>query len=748
MLKKTIVLLITSLLSLSIFANAPFDKPADEGMWLPMFIERLNYVDMKKKGLKLTPEEIYSVNNSSLKDAIVSFGGFCTGEIISNKGLILTNHHCGYGNVQAVSTVEKNHLKNGFWAKGLPEEIPMEGLFVRFLIRMDDVTKDINEKLGELKGLERMNKASELMANMKKEAQEKKPEYEVDVKSFFNNNEFYMFTYQKFEDIRLVGVPPESVGKFGGDTDNWMWPRHTGDFSMFRVYASKDNKPAKYSKDNVPYKPKHHLPVSLNGVKKNDFAMVMGYPGSTDRYLTSYGVDHQINVFNPLFVEMRDARLKTWKKHMNSDPKVRLQYASKYAQTANYWKYFIGQTKGLKRLNVYGKKQKEENDFTTWANAEASRKQNYAEALPMVEKGFESKHNFTVGLILFTQGARAVEAMGFAQEVEGFLRSTAELNPEEKKAAAEALLESHFKDYNYETDKDLCAVMLKKYREILSLPENKSIPVPSVFQTIDSEFGGDYKKYAEKAYESSFLTSREKTAQFLENPSPETLGNDYLYKGITSCLEVFLQIRQQTQTDNINIEEGNRLYVKGLMEMNSQKPEKEQKKYYPNANSTMRLTYGSVKDYFPADAMFYSYYTTTDGLLQKEDPQNPEFILEKEVKDKILAKDFGRYADGRTGELRVGFLTNTDITGGNSGSPVINAKGELIGLAFDGNWEAMSGDIAFEPQLQRTISVDIRYVLWIVDKVYGASNIVNEMTLVEGKPEKTKDFETLMPEKY
>ncbi|WP_240655319.1 S46 family peptidase [Flammeovirga pectinis] len=747
--RKSLLFILALIMSSQVFASDHgVAKPLDEGMWLPMFVSRLNYVDMKKEGLKLTAEEIYSVNNSSLKDAIVHFGGFCTGEIVSDQGLIFTNHHCGYGGIQSVSTVENDYLTDGFFAKSHDQEKPIDGLFVRFLQRMDDVSAQVNKELDGLTGEERAKKAQAVMGEIKAAKVEElnNDSYEVSVKSFFEGNEFYMFVYERFDDIRLVGNPPEAVGKFGGDTDNWMWPRHTGDFSIFRVYANKENKPSKYSEDNVPYKPKHHLPVSIEGVQKDDFAMIMGYPGSTDRYLTSEGVKQQIEVFNPLFVEMRDAILKTWRKHMDADPKVRLQYASKYASTANYWKYFIGQTKGLKRQHVIEKKQAEESTFNKWVASDGTRKKEYGDVTEMLKEGYDGKRDGRVAMVLLTQGGFRMEAVMQARKTARFVGEAADEKTSEAslKAAKEAALsqaEGFFKNYDYATDKELAVVLLKKYKEVLSRPENKNLPVPAIYELIDREFDGDYVAYVEKAYTTSVFTDKGRMEAFINAPTMEGYEADMLTQLHNEFFQAYMGVAQSEQEAELKVSDGNRLYVKGIREMNPTKS------FYPNANSTMRLTYGQVNDYIPGDAMFYAYYTTSKGLLEKEDPNNHEFILPKAVKDGVVKKDFGRYAD-QNGELRIAFITNNDITGGNSGSPVINGNGELIGLAFDGNWEAMSGDISFEPDLQRCINVDVRYVLWIIDKVYGAGNIVNEMTIVDGKKPKGKPYETLMPKKY
>jgi hypothetical protein len=695
---------------------------ADEGMWLPMLVSRLNYVDMQKQGLHLTAEEIYSINNSSLKDAIIQFGNGCTGEIISADGLILTNHHCGYGQIQYHSTTQNDYLTNGFWAFNKNEELPNPGLTARFLIRMEDLTQEFLSQLNHTKTeKERNEKLNELIK--KYEGTVKKENgYEAVVKSFFNGNEFYMFVYQVFRDVRLVGAPPSSIGKFGADTDNWMWPRHTGDFSLFRVYATPDGKPADYSKDNVPLKPRHFLPISLKGYKKGDFAMIMGYPGSTDRYLTSYGVKLAIDVKNPTIVKIREEKLAIMRQFMNADPAVRIQYASKYAQTANYWKYFIGQTKGLKRLNVYDKKKDLENQFAKWLTTKDEYAQKYSQALPNIEKAYGELAKFELQRWYFNEAIiRGAEVFGLSRGFSGLLTELKAKNPDKEKIqkmsnSIKDALSKFFKDYYLPTDKKLFSSMLNMYFQ--NVPKEQQ---PDLLIKIAAKNKNNFEKYADKVYSKTMFANKEKLTAFLEKPNAKDIENDPVYILMNAFIDNNKKYNDQMTVYNEMLETGNRLFVAGIREM---QPEK---KFAPNANSTMRLTYGQILDYYPADAVHYDYYTTTKGILEKEDPTNWEFVVPEKLKELINKKDYGEYSEN--GIMPVAFLSNTDITGGNSGSPVINGNGELIGLAFDGNWEAMSGDIAFEPNLQRTISVDIRYVLFIIDKYAGAKNIINELVI-------------------
>lgn len=727
---------------------------ANEGMWLPMLLGR-NYEDMKAHGLQLTPEQLYSINNSSLKDAIVSLGGFCTAEVISKNGLLLTNHHCGFSAIQSHSTPEKNLLDDGFWARSYEEELPNEGLFVRFLVRMEDVTDQVTAALSDtMSEAARGAKIQEIGKEIADKAT-KDTHYDANVKSFYHGNEFYLFVYETFNDVRLVGAPPSSVGKFGGDTDNWMWPRHTGDFSMFRVYTDKEGNPAEYSEENIPMKPKHHLPISLDGVKEGDFTMIFGYPGSTDRYLSSYGVKQAIDIYNPSVVEVRDLKLDIMKKYMDADEATRIQYASKYARVSNYWKYYIGQTEQLKKNKVAIKKMVIEDDFRKWVNANPERTAKYGQTLELLETAYNESDSYVKSNVYVIEAGltgsdlalfafrfnRLMDAAFTLKEQMEEKMDEAETD-EAKKAVKEEFeprinaimaninesVETHFKDYNKELDRELFARLFELY--YTKIPKDQQ---PEFFRTVEKKYKGDWQKYADKVYDKSMLTSKESVSEFLEDPEKKDLEKDMASVIGNELYTMYRNASMAHGETDAKMEKGYRLFTAGLREMNSDK------NYYPDANSTMRMTYGTVGSYYPRDGVFYDYYTTAEGILQKEDPTDMEFVVPDKLVTMLENKDFGRYAN-EDGELPVCFISNNDITGGNSGSPVINGKGELIGCAFDGNWEAMSGDIFFEKKLQRTISVDVRYILFIVDKYAGATNIINELTFADSSDTPEKDI--------
>ena len=703
-----------------------FSVKADEGMWLPLLLQD-NEADMQALGLQLTAADIYDINNSSLKDAVVSLGGFCTAEMISDQGLMLTNHHCAYNVIQDHSSVNNDYLSDGFWAMDKSEEIPNEGLTASFLVRMEDVSERVNAALDTIADEQRSGVMRKLFAEIVAEATEN-THYNARVKGFFGGNDFYLMVYETFTDVRLVGAPPSSIGKYGGDTDNWMWPRHTGDFALLRVYAGPDGKPAEFSEDNVPMKPRHHVPISLDGVENGDFTMIMGFPGSTDRYLSSYGVKQAIDQKNPTIVKIRDTKLSIMKKHMDAKEKVRIQYAAKYAQTANYWKYFIGQTKGLKTMKVYEKKKALEDQFTAWVNSDPNRIEKYGEALDLLADGFYDNEKINVNRMFLNEAIfQGPEVFYFIYKVQDAIANLPE-DPKERRLAINELKDmarDHFKNYNKDLDKDLFAGLLSLYEENVARSQQAD-----AFEKVRTHWytKGDWNKFAEYVYKNSPFVDRAKFWDFLENPSMAKIEKDYAARMFNSIFDDYIaNISPKRRAIRANLAKGERLFSAGLREM---MPDK---KFYPNANSTMRLTYGSVGDYAPGDAVHYDFVTTIDGLMAKEDPSNDEFIVPEKLQELYATKDYGRYAD-ENGALVVNFISGNDITGGNSGSPVLNAYGELIGTAFDGNWEAMSGDIAFENDIQRTISVDVRYTMFIIDKFAGASHLIDEMTIAPNRP--------------
>lgn len=703
---------------------------ADEGMWLPMLLGEATYKNMVECGIKLTPEQIYNANNSSLKDAIVALGGgFCTGEIISDQGLMMTNHHCGFGTIQANSSTENDYLTDGFWAMTKEQEIPAD-FGVWFLNNISDVTEKVLE--GVKDGMDEKERNTIIRKNMsalKTTASEgkNKDDFAVQVKSFYYGNLYYMLTYNIFNDVRLVGAPPSSIGKFGGDTDNWMWPRHTGDFTMFRVYADKENNPSSYNQDNKPLKPKHSLPVSIAGVQDGDYAMIMGYPGSTDRFLTSWGVEQAVDIEQPARVKIRGIKLDIMDQEMSKSQKVRIQYASKYARVSNYWKYFIGQSEQLVKNKVFDKKQKIENSFTTWyKNNELDK--TYSESLSLIENSIKNSSKYTIPEVYFQEAVVGSELILF------MLRNLSPRTPlfkalssgegvEDAKDNFLKVAESFYKDYNATIDENTLAAVLSLYAN--DVPKEFQ---PELLISLNDKYKGDFKKFASSYFKKSPFKSYDLFKAWLNSDklSVKMIEKDMVYQLKNEFLDVYrVKVITPNSTFDSDYKKGMRLFVDGLQKMGMNKAS--------DANSTMRFTYGNVLPYDPADAVHYDFYTTLEGVMQKEvitNNKNHEFYVPQKLKDLYNAKDFGPYARKEDGKLPVGFLSNNDITGGNSGSPVINAHGELIGTAFDGNWEAMSGDIYFEPNIQRTISVDIRYSLFIIDKYAGAKHLIDEMNIV------------------
>lgn len=700
-----------------------FNARADEGMWLPSLLSRINVAKMQSMGATLTAEDIYSIDTSSIKDAIIALDhGSCTGELVSPNGLFLTNHHCGYGDIQALSTEEHNYLKNGFWAENYEAELPAVGKTVTFLVSATEITDDVLETITDEMTEEVRNDSIASAIDRIKSTTEVDSLYDISIRSMFENNRYFLFVTETFKDIRLVGTPPHFIGKFGGDTDNWMWPRHTGDFSMFRIYASPDGTPAEYSEENVPYTPKHFLPISLQGYDEDDFTMVMGYPGSTDRYLTSEGVKSTMDITNTSRIDVRAKKLEVIADYMDKGEKETIQYASKFARSSNYYKYSIGQNKGLTALNVVDKKKAIEDEFNEWVNQKSDRVRKYGGIIDSINNAYQNNNDDIAFNYLIEALLMGPESFLNAYR-QGRLVSALESGDEEKISAAieksKEAAEGYFKDFDAETDAQLVAELAEIYVKHVDVEF-----YPEFIKEAEGKYKGNYQKWADKMFSKSMFLSKDDWMAFLEKPKAKKLLKDPIFAAGGELFGILKTLRESNTNDRKAIKRGYRLFTEGLFEMDPDMS------YYPNANSTMRLTYGKVGSYYPRDAVFYNYFTTVEGYIEKEIPGDREFDVWPRMKELVAAKDYGQYADA-DGTLHTCFISNNDITGGNSGSPVMDGDGNLIGIAFDGNWEAMSGDIAFEPELQKCINVDIRFVLWVIDKFAGADHLVEEMTIVK-----------------
>ncbi len=703
-----------------------FKLYADEGMWLPILMGS-NLEEMNRLGFKLTAEDIYSLNKSSLKDAVVLFGRGCTGELISDQGLLITNHHCGYGSIQRLSSVENDYLKYGFWARTRQEELPSPNLTVSFLVRMEDVTSRVLE--GVTPTLTEKERESIIRANTEKVRNEAKgnSDYEVNIRPMYYGNEYYLFVYEVFRDVRLVGTPPESIGKFGGDTDNWVWPRHTGDFSLFRIYADKNNKPAAYSPDNVPYKPKRFLPISMKGIKEGDFTMVYGFPGSTQQFITSDAVRLLIEQSNPHRVALRNTRLSIMGSHMTGNDTVRIKYSSKHANVANAWKKWIGETQGLKRLNAVGKKQELEKQFESWVQADAQRKSEYKGLLPNFQRLYKELSPLALVRDYRTEAVFGVELIRFASEFEPLVsefdsKEADKAKIEERIKGAIRSARAFYKDYHLPIDREVFAKMMQAYAE----------KVPAEFQPeflakVAKDYSGNWQTFANDIFRQTIFADSVRLISILgsiDKSSSQLIKDDYVYNIFLAFDRIYnlrVSKRYNEISDSLNILY--RTYVSGLRQMQTDRV------FYPDANLTLRVSYGKVGGFTPRDGVVYDYYTTLDGVVEKSTQNVPDYKVPKGLTDLYNSKDFGRYAVN--GTVPVAFIASNHTTGGNSGSPVINGEGHLVGVNFDRCWESTMSDVMFDPNYCRNIALDIRYALFVIDKLAGAKNLIGEMMIVE-----------------
>ena len=711
-----------------VLMSVVFSTYADEGMWIPLLLGQQVYNNMLKHGLKLKPEQLYSINKASIKDAVIIFGRGCTGEIVSNDGLVFTNHHCGYDAIATASTVAHNYLTDGFWAADKSKEIPSEKLTVKFLNKIEDVTVRVLDSLGNLSGYARTKKLGEVQDAIIKEFTGDNEFKSAVVASMFKGNQYFLYAYDVFKDIRLVGNPPESVGKFGGDTDNWEWPRHTGDFSVFRIYMSKDGKPAKYSADNVPYKPKYFLPVSLKSINDNDFSMIYGYPGGTNRYEVADGIKLSTDINNPSLVKLREVRLKYMMAEMKKDPATKLQLSSSYAGIANYWKFFDGETKELLKYDVYGQKQKAEAAFSAWAKGKPA----YENIFTDYDKAYASWIPYAKVRMYLNEGILGSPLMAYVAQWTALEKLLKKQGSNDDIAKLMKQLVDSRKDFlnseNKASDKNILASVIMLYYTDIVKEQHPEGFYEDLFKTYSSIEENPYKSFANDVFSNTMAFDEGKWNTFVSNPTLDVLQKDAAYKTASAFISNYSTNFSQKSLDFMEkTNDLGRTYMKGLMEMNPDK----MSHTYPDANFTMRVSYGNVKSYKPKDAISCDYVCTMSGLMAKYVPGDYEFDLPAKFVDLYNKKDFGQYIDKKYHDVVVTFITTNDITGGNSGSPVLDAKGNLIGLAFDGNYEALSHKLSFDKDLNRTICVDIRYVLWCIDKLGGAKHIIDELKIVQ-----------------
>ena len=697
---------------------------AKEGMWIPILLEKYNIEDMQQRGFKLTAEDVYSINSASMKDAIVIFNGGCTGEMISDKGLLLTNHHCGYSSMQKLSSLENNYLEDGFWAMSADEELPNRDLYVTFLRKMEDVTetvlKDIDENISVS---ERTKKVESRIKNLV-ESEEEKTGMRVEVKPFFFGMQYFIFYYQDYYDVRLVGTPPSSIGKFGGDLDNWTWPRHTGDFAVYRVYADAENKPAEFSEDNVPYKPNHFFPISLKGVAENDFTMIFGYPGSTKQYVPSYHISMLKDYIYPMLIDVRTGKLDVYKREMQQNPLVKIQYASKAAMVSNAWKKWQGEIRGLNILNAVEKKVEQERDFANWVNENKELQEKYGTIIDEFESIYNEFRNYEAArsLMLELIGRNGIEAAVFAANISTVVYDVTENNAVESKTKMKNLTDDFFKDYYLKIDKEVAPFLLKSYANNITTDIH-----PKYIDEVSTKYRGDYQRYVDELYKKSIFVDQKKMNAFIESSNKKQLkilSKDPVLKLSEDLRETYYyEILDKSKELQSKLDELNGLYLRGLMEFDSENV------FYPDANFTLRVSYGRVKGYKAKDAVYHSYFTTLDGVIEKNATGEKDYKIPNHLAELHKNQDYGQYHV--EGKLPVCFVATNHTTGGNSGSPIINGIGELIGINFDRAWEGVMSDMMFNPEQCRNISVDIRYILFIIDKFAGASYLIDEMNIIQ-----------------